>query len=155
VPAAAPAKPAPPEPASRPAAKAAPAKPAAEAKPAAKTAAVSTAIAARLAAMEQGDLALAARQGRRLVQESPAGHWTLRLEIACQTDTVQRVPDVFKGRQPDLFLVPMPMRDGRTCYQVFLGRFASQQAAMAEIPNLPAAFRQDRPKLMRLADIPQ
>ena len=49
----------------------------------------------------------------------------------------------------------MPMRDGRTCYQVFFGRFASQQAAAAEVKNLPAAFRQDHPKAMRLGDIPQ
>jgi hypothetical protein len=148
--------PAPPsKPAAAPAApKPAPA-PAAAAKPAAKETTVSTAIPARLAALEHGELDLAVKQGRRVVQEGPASHWTLRLEIACQTDTIQRVPQVFAGQQPDLFLLPMPMRDGRTCYQVFIGRFATQAAALAEIKRLPAAFRADRPKAMRLADIPK
>jgi hypothetical protein len=166
----APAKPAAPEPAAKPAAAEPAAKPAAKAapveapaKPAPKAAPaevpgktpVSTAIAARLAALEKGDLPLATRQGRRLLQETPASHWTLRLEIACQTDTIQRVPEVFKGKPADLFLLPMPMRDGRTCYQVFFGRYASQQAAIAEVKNLPGAFRQDHPKAMRLGDIPR
>ena len=134
-----------------PAPKAAPAAPA----PAAKAAPVATTIAARLAALEKGDLELAVKQGKRVLQEAPPSHWTLRLEIACQGDTIRRVAEVFGGKQPDLFLLPMAMRDGRVCYQVFYGRFPSESAARLESKHLPATFRetQNLPKLLRLSEV--
>ncbi len=109
----------------------------------------------RLQVILQGDWTRAMAQGsaqRKALQ----GKWTLRLEIACQGSTVQHAADLLKGQDPDLFLVPMAMRDGRTCYQVFLGAFGSEAAAKAAAKKLPAPFLAEgnRPKPFRVAQIP-
>ncbi|MFZ1376714.1 MAG: DUF4388 domain-containing protein [Geothrix sp.] len=109
----------------------------------------------RLQTISQGDWKRAMAQGsaqRKALQ----GKWTLRLEIACQGSTVQHAADLLKGQDPDLFLVPMTMRDGRTCYQVFLGAFGSEAAAKAAAKKLPPPFLAEgnRPKPFRVAQIP-
>jgi septal ring-binding cell division protein DamX len=83
------------------------------------------------------------------------GRWTLRLEIACMGNTVQHAVDLLKGQDPDIFLVPMAMRDGRTCYQIFFGSFGSEAAAKDAAKNLPAPFHAEgnRPKPFRAAQI--
>jgi len=135
-----------------------------EAKPVAKAetkadakadARVDVSLAARLKALDRGDLELAVRQGLRLSRETPATHYTLRLEIACQGETIQRVPELFKDRQPDLFLRPITFKDGRICYQVLLGRFPTQQAAEKQMKLLPASFlaERSRPKLFRFSEL--
>jgi hypothetical protein len=138
-----------PAPAPEPPAKAAEPEP----KPATK---VSTTIHDRLAALAKGDLALAVRQGGARMKELPGSHWALRLEIACQGDTIRRVSEVFKGEEPDLYLLPMTLRDGRTCYQVLYGNFPSREAAEKRVKHLPSPFLADRnrPKAFRLDDIP-
>ncbi|HEX9081023.1 MAG TPA: DUF4388 domain-containing protein [Holophagaceae bacterium] len=110
---------------------------------------------ARLEAIWSGNWSLALSQGeaqRRLL----GGKWTLRLEIACQGGTVQRAASLLKDHDPDLFLLPMTLRDGRTCYQVFLGAFGSESAALKAARRLPAPFRAEgnRPKPFRASDIP-
>jgi hypothetical protein len=149
----APAKPAPPVSAPAPPKAAAPAKPLPVAK--APEPPVADTIAARLAAIDRGDLALAEKQGEKIVKDTPAGHFTLRLEIACQGDTIRRVAEIFKGQEPDIFLLPMAMRDGRTCYQVLYGRFPSEQAALTQVKRLPASFLADRnrPKPFKFSDL--
>jgi septal ring-binding cell division protein DamX len=114
-------------------------------------------VAARLKALEQGDLDLAVRQGERLLKATPPNRWTLRLEIACQGETIRHVVEIFQGRQPDLFLLPIVFRDGRNCYQVLLGQFPSQQAAEKEVKHLPSSFLagKNRPKVFRLGELPQ
>ncbi len=84
------------------------------------------------------------------------GKWTLRLEIACQGTTVQHAADLLRKQEPDLFLLPMTMRDGRTCYQVFLGEYRSEAAALRAARHLPAPFLAEgnRPKAFRVAEIP-
>jgi septal ring-binding cell division protein DamX len=84
------------------------------------------------------------------------GKWTLRLEIACQGSTVQHAAGLLKDLDPDLFILPMTMRDGRTCTQVFLGSFGSEAAAKAAAKRLPAPFLAEgnRPKPFRVAQIP-
>jgi hypothetical protein len=109
----------------------------------------------RLQAILQGDLKRAVIQGagqRKALQ----GRWSLRLEIACQGSTVQHAADLLKDKDPDLFLLPMAMRDGRTCYQVFLGSFSSEAAARAAAQKLPPPFLAEgnRPKPFRVAQIP-
>ncbi len=109
----------------------------------------------RLEAIVQGRWPQAVAQGayqRKALQ----GRWTLRLEIACQGSTVQHAAELLKGRDPDLFLVPMAMRDGRTCYQVFLGSFGSEAAAKDAARKLPPPFLTEgnRPKPFRVAQIP-
>jgi len=125
--------------------------------PAAKVPELDVSIPARLKALGQGDLDLAVRQGQRLVKEVPPGHWTLRLEIACQGDTIQRLVGIFKGADPDIFLLPLAMRDGRVCYQVLYGRFATQMAADKQLKHLPASFLADRnrPKKFRFSELPK
>ncbi|MDR3670459.1 MAG: hypothetical protein P4L36_06430 [Holophaga sp.] len=125
--------------------------------PPARAAEVSTSISARIKALDQGDLELAVRQGKRLVKEVPPSHWTLRLEIACQGETIQRLVGIFHGHEPDIFLLPIAMRDGRVCYQVLYGRFPTQAAADKQLKRLPASFLADRnrPKKFRFAELPK
>jgi septal ring-binding cell division protein DamX len=109
----------------------------------------------RLQAILDGNLKLAATQGvsqRKAIQ----GKWTLRLEIACQAGTIQHAAGLLKDRDPDLFIVPMAMRDGRTCYQVFLGSYGSEAAARDAAKRLPPLFLAEgnRPKPFRVAQIP-
>ena len=109
----------------------------------------------RLQAILHGDWKKALAQGaaqRKALQ----GKWTLRLEIACQGTTVQHAADILKDRDPDLFLVAMAMRDGRSCYQVFVGSFGSEAAAKEAAKKLPAPFLAEgnRPKPFRVAQIP-
>ena len=70
--------------------------------------------------------------------------------------TVQHAAELLKAQNPDLFLVPMAMRDGRTCYQVFVGSFGSEAAAKAAAKKLPPPFLAEgnRPKPFRVAQIP-
>ena len=157
-PVAAPAPPAPAAPAAEPEAQPAPvAKSRIPAGDTVKAEPVDSSIPARLKALEQGDLDLAMRQGQRLAKGIPPGHWTLRLEIACQGDTIRRLVEIFKGKGPDIFLLPIGMRDGRVCYQVLYGRFPTQAVAEKQLKHLPASFLADRnrPKIFRFSDIPK
>lgn len=109
----------------------------------------------RLKAILAGNWKLTLTQGaaqRKALQ----GKWTLRLEIACQGSTVQHAAGLLKDRDPDLFILPMAMRDGRTCQQVFLGSYGSEAAARAAAQRLPAPFlvEGNRPKPFRVAQIP-
>jgi hypothetical protein len=109
----------------------------------------------RLQALLQGDLQRAVTQGTAHVK-TLQGRWSLRLEIACQGGTVQHAADLLKAREPDLFLLPMTMRDGRTCFQVFFGSFGSEAAAKEAASKLPPPFLAEgnRPKPFRVAQIP-
>lgn len=109
----------------------------------------------RLQAILDGNFKLAATHGaaqRKALQ----GRWSLRLEIACQGSTVQHAASLLKGQDPDLFILPMAMRDGRTCYQVFLGNYESEAAAQAAVKRLPSPFMAggNRPKPFQVAQIP-
>ncbi len=109
----------------------------------------------RLQAIQQGDMNRAIAQGA-LQRKALQGRWSLRLEIACQASTIQYAADLLKGRDPDLFIVPMVMLDGRTCYQVYLGSYGSEAAAKEATRSLPPPFHAEgnRPKAFRVAQIP-
>jgi septal ring-binding cell division protein DamX len=109
----------------------------------------------RMQAILQGNWKLAMAQGA-LQKKALDDRWTLRLEIACEGGTVQNAAKLLKDLDPDLFLMPMSMRDGRTCYQVFLGSYGSEAAAKAAAGKLPAPFLAEgnRPKPFRAAQIP-
>ncbi len=109
----------------------------------------------RLATIVQGNWKQAIAEGaaqRELLQS----RWTLRLEIACQGATVQQAAELLNKQDPDLFIVPMVLRDGKTCYQIFLGSYGSEAAAKAAAQSLPAPFlvEGNRPKPFRVAQIP-
>jgi hypothetical protein len=126
-------------------------------KPEPKAKAVGASIPERLEAMRKGDLEKAVAQGAQRVKEAPAEHWVLRLEIACQGDTIRRVAELFKNEKPDIFLLPMTLRGGRGCYQVLYGNFPTKEAALKEAKRLPASFQseKDRPKLFKFSEIPK
>lgn len=109
----------------------------------------------RCQALRKGDLPLAVRQGRHLRGTLKAGAWTLRLEIACQTDTLRKAVGLFHERDPDLWVLPLTLRDGRGCYQLFLGVYVSQAAAERRIASLPNAFRAggNRPRPFRIDEL--
>jgi septal ring-binding cell division protein DamX len=117
---------------------------------------VGTSIPERLEVLRRGDLELATKQGAKVVKEARRGQWSLRLEIACMGDTVRRALDVFSEGKPDLFLLPIKLRDGRTCYQVYYGRFPSESAAEKRAKDLPAIFREggNHPRPFKLSDLP-
>ncbi|BDU71730.1 DUF4388 domain-containing protein [Mesoterricola silvestris] len=128
-----------------------------EPKPEPKAKPIGASISERLEALRKGDLTRAVAQGAQRVKEAPAGHFSLRLEIACQGETIRRVPDLFRDGKPDLFLLPMTLRDGRTCYQILYGNFPSKEAAEREAKRLPPAFQaeKDRPRVFRFTEIPK
>jgi SPOR domain len=109
----------------------------------------------RMRTIVQGDWKQALTQGS-LQAKALHGRWTLRLEIACQEQTIQHAADLLKDQDPDLFLLPMAMRDGRTCYQVFFGSFGSEAAAREAAKKLPAPFLAEgnRPKPYLVSQIP-
>ena len=109
----------------------------------------------RLQTIIQGDWKKAVSQGS-LHRKALQGRWTLRLEIACQGTTIQHAADLLKSQDPDLFLMPMAMRDGKTCYQIFFGSFESEAAAKAAAKKLPPPFLAEgnRPMPFRVAQIP-
>ena len=109
----------------------------------------------RLKAIREGKWKLTLTQGAALAP-TIRGRWTLRLEIACQGETVQHAAGLLKDRDPDLFILPMAMRNGRICYQVFLGHYASEAEALAAAKRLPTPFLTagNRPRPFRVDDIP-
>lgn len=118
---------------------------------------VDSSLGARLEALKRGDLERAVKQGEAHRRGLGANQWTLRLEIACQGETLRRAVEFFQPNQPDLFILPLTLRDGRTCYQVYWGRFGSKAEAEAQVGKLPAAFREggNRPKAFQVAELPE
>ncbi len=86
----------------------------------------------------------------------PKSHWTLRLEVACQTETLAKVVELLKDRQRELFLLPLSMKDGRTCTQVYLGDYPTEADARKAIDPLPSLFHEPgaRPKPYLVSAIP-
>jgi septal ring-binding cell division protein DamX len=153
--AAAPAAPEPPAKAAKPAAPEPEARPAKGGRGAKAEAAVPVTAAARVRALAKGDLDLAVKQGRRLVAGLPPEHCALRLEIACKAGTIQHLMSLFKDQDPDVYLLPITLRDGRACYQVLYGNFPNLKAAQKAIGRLPKALHaeRDEPKVFRIADL--
>ena len=117
---------------------------------------IGTSVQERVDALQKGDLELAIKQGQKYMEEGSSKQWTLRLEIACMGETLKRAVEIFPDGKPDLFIVPMTLRDGRTCYQVFYGKFPSSASAEKQAGSLPKALREggNRPKVFRLGEIP-
>ena len=115
-----------------------------------------TSIQERVDAIRKGDLELAIKQGEKYLEEGSAKQWTLRLEIACLGETLKRAVELFPDGKPDIFIVPMTLRDGRSCYQVFYGKFASSATAEKQARSLPKALHEggNRPKAFRISEIP-
>jgi hypothetical protein len=96
----------------------------------------------RLQTLLRGDVKAAVAQGQAYQKTLP-GRWTLRLEIACLESTLQRAAEHLKDQDADVFVLPRTMGDGRGCYQLFLGAFASEAEAREAIKTLPPSFLAD------------
>jgi len=110
---------------------------------------------ARFRAIADGDTEKALAQGRVFQANLPRSSWTIRLIVACQNETLQNCARILGATRPDFFLTPIRLRDGRLCYQLFLGSYPNQNATEAEIKKLLTDFK-DRslePKAMQIKDI--
>ncbi len=109
----------------------------------------------RADALRQGDIARVLKQGELVLAKLPKGQWTLRLEIACQVETLKRAVDLFGTPDPDVWVAPLSLRDGRGCYQLFFSHFPNRESADAASRKIPAAFRTEgnRPKPFKVGEI--
>jgi hypothetical protein len=100
------------------------------------------------------DQALA--QGQAHVRSLKGSRWTIRLEIACQTDTLRNAADWLSAWNKDLFVIPIAMKNGQTCNQLFVGSYGSKGEAEGQIPRLPKQFREggNKPRVFQVAEIP-
>ncbi len=110
----------------------------------------------RWATLRTGKVEEALAQGRAHLKTLPASRWILRLEIACQAETLRNAALWMEPRSKDLFILPMELRSGQTCNQLFLGSFGSRAEAEAEIAKLPPPFREggNKPRAFQVSEIP-
>ncbi|WLT30067.1 hypothetical protein [Geothrix sp. PMB-07] len=110
----------------------------------------------RLDALRKGDMGRALELGRQRMRAIPAGHWTLRLEIANLPGTLANAVRAFPGANPDLFIAPIQLKGGKTAYQLFLGDYATKGEAEKTAMAVPAFFLEggQRPKPFLGAAIP-
>ena len=101
-------------------------------------------------------LAKAYAQGQAHRAGLPKGAWTLRLEIACQAETVQHAAKLLEGTGESPFSLPIRMKDGKTCTQIFSGSFKTREEAQGHIKSLPAAFLSggNKPSPFQVSEIP-
>lgn len=95
---------------------------------------------ARLQALAGGDLPQAHRQGEAYRRAQAPGSWTLRLETARRVETVKQAVGLFGEPKPDLWILPLRLRDGGIGSQVFLGAYRTRAEAERQIRTLPALF---------------
>lgn len=111
---------------------------------------------ARLEALRRGQMDRALELGRARLRAIPAGHWTLRLEIANLPGTLRTAVEAYGAVRPDLFIAPIRLRNGATAYQLFLGDYPTRAAAERAAQAVPAAFREggQRPLPLLATQIP-
>lgn len=102
------------------------------------------------------DLAKAFAPGQAQRASLPKGSWALRLEIACQKETVQNATRLLVGAGLKSFDLPIKMKDGKTCTQIFCGPFTSREEAEALTKKLPPLFLADgnKPRPYLVSEIP-
>ncbi|HET9298893.1 MAG TPA: hypothetical protein VFO11_03040 [Candidatus Polarisedimenticolaceae bacterium] len=76
------------------------------------------------------------------------GAWTLQLVVACQEEGVQRLLDAAPG-DDRLYVLPRRV-DGRDCFAVTWGTFASEAEAKAAVPP-PSLHLREAPRPRALA----
>jgi hypothetical protein len=111
---------------------------------------------ARFRSLADGNIAVALEQGKAHFSAMPKTGWTVRLIMACQNDSLQNCANTLAPMRPDFFLMPFRLRDGRSCYQLFVGRYASQSAAETESKKMANAFQGKflvEPKVWQISEI--
>jgi len=99
----------------------------------------------RLEALRRGDIPRALDLSRAYIESLPPHHWTLRLEAAWLSVTLKNAACAYPG-QPDLFIAPLQLRDGRSVHQLFLGDFTSKTEAERALRSVPGYFAKVRPR---------
>jgi hypothetical protein len=87
-----------------------------------------------------GDLRGAARGFAANLRTAPAGAASVQLLIACSDATVQKA--LANVASPELFIVPVKYQ-GRDCYRLLWGLYASANQAASAVPSVPDYFRQN------------
>lgn len=110
----------------------------------------------RWASLKAGRMDQVLPQGQAHVQSLKRSQWTIRLEIACQVDTLRNAAEWLSAWNKDLFVMPIAMKNGQTCNQLFVGSYASKGEAEGQIPRLPKQFREggNKPRVFQVAEIP-
>jgi septal ring-binding cell division protein DamX len=88
--------------------------------------------------MRQGQLPQAARGFQANVKAAPAGTLSVQLLVACAPETVQKAVDGV--RSDELFILPVNYQ-GRDCFRMCWGLYASPERASAALRALPDYFR--------------
>jgi len=116
---------------------------------------VDTSTQARFGAIADGNTNRALTQGKAFQASLSRTTWIIRLIVACQGETLQNCAHELNALRPDLFLASLRLRDGRLCYQLFMGCYSTKGAAETEVKRLPALFKEkgQMPKIMQVSDI--
>jgi len=109
---------------------------------------------ARFGALANGNTARALDQGAAFQATVPKYNWTIRLIVACQWDGLQYCA-LTLGPSFELFLRPYRFKDGRQCYQLFVGRFPNSAAAEEDLKKIMQLLTEKKvePKIMQISDI--
>ena len=92
--------------------------------------------------LRKGEYSAAARRFQEgLAPQS--SQFTIRLEVACQPDTLQRALE-HADFHPALYILPRQV-DQRACYALLWGLYETDQAALEAREHLPAYFRELSP----------
>ncbi len=96
-------------------------------------------------------------QGKAHMATLPKGSWTLRLEIACQKETVNNAAKLLDAAGVPYYTLPIKMNDSKYCTQIFSGSFKSREEADAHVKGLPPAFlsRGNKPRPYQVSEIPE
>ena len=96
-------------------------------------------------------------QGKAYKATLPKDSWTLRLEIACQKETVQNAAKLMNAAGVPFYALSIKMNDGKICTQIFSGSFKSREEAEAHVKGLPSAFLAggNKPRPFQVSDIPE
>ena len=103
------------------------------------------------------ELSKAYAQGKAHKAALPKGSWTLRLEIACQKETVQNAAKLMNAAGVPFYALSIKMNDGKICTQIFSGSFKSREEAEAHVKGLPSAFLAggNKPRPFQVSEIPE
>lgn len=102
--------------------------------------------------LQAGEHAAAAAGFASAMRAQPRGVYTLQVLVACAGETVSKAVD--NAYAPQLYVLPVHYQ-GRDCYRVCWGVFASEAAASGAASEVPAYFTQGgaRPKAVSLASV--
>ncbi len=105
----------------------------------------------------EGDMGKTYAQGKAHKTTLPRSTWTLRLEIACQKETVQNAAKLLDNAGIQHYSLPIKMKDGKICTQIFSGSYKSREEAEAHVKSLPAIFLSggNKPRPFQVSEIPE